>query len=149
MNAGTRVRRRGFKHWLPVIAWAGVIFIFSTDIFSGSNTGGLMDSLLRKVFPALSGEVVDLLHLLARKLGHFVEFFIFAVLTMRALRNQSGETRAGLALALTALYAVSDELHQSLVPSRGASVIDVLIDVFGGLCGILWFHLRHAGKRTF
>ncbi|MGN6720013.1 MAG: VanZ family protein, partial [Candidatus Binatia bacterium] len=32
-----------------------------------------------------------------------------------------------------------DEWHQSFVPSRTASVIDVLIDTFGGICGIWTF----------
>lgn len=148
MKQQSNMRRRGFKSWLPVIAWAGVIFVFSTDIFSGSTTGGVIGPLLQKLLPALSVEAIDLLHLLARKLGHFVEFFVLAVLIMRALRHQSGENRVALALALTAIYAVGDELHQSMVPSRSASAMDVLIDVFGGFCGVLWFRLRNRGENT-
>lgn len=148
MSAPRTLRRGRFRNWLPVILWAGVIFIFSTDAFSAPNTGGVIASLIRSIFPAVSSETLELLHAVTRKFGHFAEFFVLGVLILRALRHQSGENRLGLAILLTALYAVSDEVHQSFVPSRGASAIDVVIDVFGGLCGILWFHLRHNGKRT-
>jgi VanZ family protein len=136
------------KNWLPVIVWGGLIFAFSTEIFSGSDTSGMIAPLLNKVFPSLSSDALDLIHLLVRKLGHFGEFFILAVLIMRALRNQSNESRVGLAIALTTLYAVSDELHQSVVPRRTASALDVLIDVFGGVCGTWWFRLRQHGKKA-
>ena len=31
------------------------------------------------------------------------------------------------------LYALSDEFHQSFIPSRTASIVDVGIDAFGGI----------------
>jgi VanZ family protein len=135
-------------HWLPVIVWAAIIFVFSTDIFSDDNTGGLTGSFLSTVLPWLSEDFLDTIHFLVRKLGHLGAFFILAVLIMRALRHQSNENRAGMAIALTALYAVSDELHQSLVPSRTASAMDVLLDVIGGICGTLWFCFRKRGQKT-
>ena len=36
-----------------------------------------------------------------------------------------------------ALYAASDEFHQSFVPGRGPSIIDVGIDSLGVFTGIL------------
>ena len=46
-------------------------------------------------------------------------------------------SKAGLVLALVALYAASDEIHQAFVPSRDASVRDVLLDTTGGALGLL------------
>ena len=146
MKLNTQYRR--IKDWLPVIVWAGLIFVFSTDLLSDSNTAGVVGPLLREVFPSLSGDDLERFHWLIRKLGHFAEFFILAVLIVRALRDQSNENRIGIAIALTTLYAVSDELHQSVVPSRTANAMDVLIDVFGGICGTLWFRLRNRGHRN-
>jgi len=40
------------------------------------------------------------------------------------------------------LYAVSDELHQSFVPSRTASIVDVSIDVVGGILSQIAIILR-------
>lgn len=77
-----------------------------------------------------------------RKFGHWTEYFVLAVLMLRALRNETGKTwelrHAVYTLVFILLYALSDELHQTFVPSRTASFGDVMIDVLGGICGILW-----------
>ena len=69
---------------------------------------------------------------------------MLALLLWRALRQEStpGNTpwrwsKAGLVLALVALYAASDEIHQAFVPSRQASVWDVLLDTTGAAVGLL------------
>jgi len=138
-------RWRRLKIWLPPIAWAALIFLFSSDAFSGSHTSGILEPLLRHLFPALSVSDVETVHILIRKLGHFGEYFVLSIFVLRALRqethNKLSPRQLALGLALTALYAVSDELHQALVPSRSAGFIDVLIDIFGGTCGTLCFHL--------
>ena len=50
---------------------------------------------------------------------------------------------------------MSDELHQYFVPGRHASVLDVLLDSVGVLCGVLvmlglaaLIRKRSAGKKT-
>jgi VanZ family protein len=140
------------KIWLPPTVWAALIFLFSSEAFSGASTSGILEPLLHHLFPALSGSETEQIHVLIRKLGHFGEYFVLSILVMRALSQEIHHKLAlrhlVLGLALTALYAISDELHQALVPNRNASIIDVLIDVVGGICGTLWFHLRHRGKSS-
>ena len=44
------------------------------------------------------------------------------------------------AFSFTTLYAISDEVHQLLVPGRSGRVVDVFIDMQGvllGMCAIL------------
>ena len=104
--------------WLPVLAWMGVIFYFSS----------IPD--LRSPFEW------DLLY---RKLAHAAEYLVLAVLSARALRG-SGLSRAAclvLGFLIAAGYAVTDEYHQSFVPGRTASTRDVLIDSTGALLGAL------------
>ena len=87
-----------------------------------------------------------------RKLGHWTEYFILAVLTMRALRKETGKNwelrHAVPTLIFILIYALSDELHQVFVPSRTASFGDVMIDVLGGICGILWMVWYRRGILT-
>jgi VanZ family protein len=146
----SRKTLRNLKNRLPALVWAALIFMASTDAFSAANTAGLLELAVRYFFSALSHDTFRLIHTLIRKLGHFSEYFVLAVLVIRALRQETDEKprprRLALGLGLTALYAVSDELHQAFVPGRTASAADVLLDVFGGLCGTLWFHLRNHGK---
>lgn len=144
--------KRLVKEWLPAVLWAAVMFVFSTDLFSGTHTEGFIGPLVRFLFPDISWQDLDRAHSLLRKLGHFSEYFILTVLLMRALRQEnSGRTERRhllISFAIATLYAISDEFHQSFVPSRGASVIDVLIDMCGGISGIFWSHRRNRGKKS-
>ena len=119
-HAGLRpsgVRHRIFRLWLPVVAWAALIFALSSIPDLGTGLGGW--------------------DLVLRKLAHAAEYAVLGALLLRATG------RARLAFALGTLYAVSDELHQTFVPGRMGSPIDVAIDVAGVMCGIvLWQRLR-------
>ena len=62
---------------------------------------------------------------------------MLGALLVRAMRSPV------LAFALGALYAVSDEVHQALVPGRMGSPLDVAIDAVGVMCGVvLWRKTR-------
>ena len=134
------------KHWWSVGAWMSVIFLFSTELFSGTNTTSFLQPILSSLLPDVSADQIETIHLIIRKLGHWGEYFILAILSIRALHAdspaQSRRRRLASAIAIAALYAASDEWHQSFVPSRSASVVDVLIDCFGAMCGAFWFEWR-------
>ena len=102
--------------WIPVVAWAAVIFAFSS-IPSLSSGLGTWDYVLRKG-------------------AHMTEYAILAWLLLRAVGS------AGWAFALAVAYAGTDELHQHFVRGRHASPVDVCIDAAGALIGLaLWRRL--------
>ena len=104
-------RRRTLSLWLPVVAWAALIFGLSS--ISGLNSGlGTWDLVLRK-------------------LAHMTEFAILAALLVRALARELP------AFLVAVAYAVSDEAHQHFVPGRQGSSLDVAIDAAGALAGVL------------
>ena len=87
---------------------------------------------------------MHLIVLLVRKCAHLIEYTVFALLLWRALRKpMKNDPRpwiwreARLALLIAALYAASDEFHQSFVPTRTALVSDVFVDTAGGAIGLL------------
>jgi VanZ family protein len=94
-----------------VVAWAAVIFVFSSipDLGTGLGTWDLV----------------------LRKIAHAGEFALLGLLLARALRHD------GVAVAAGVAYAVSDELHQHFVPGRVGSPLDVAIDAAGVLVGVL------------
>jgi VanZ family protein len=130
------------KYWGPVFLWASMIFFFSTERFSSSNTSQIIGPLVQWLLPNASMEYQNGIHFFVRKLAHLTEYFVFAVLLLRAFlggRPTHWNRRPVLwTLALVLVYAFSDELHQLWVPSRGAHLSDSLLDFFGGSCGVLW-----------
>jgi len=84
-------------------------------------------------------------HFLVRKAGHLTEYAILATLAARAFRNSSHQFITGhwfkFSLLLAIGYALTDEFHQSFVPSRTASIHDSLIDSAGALIAlsVIWF----------
>jgi VanZ family protein len=135
--------------WLPVVAWTSLIFFFSTEHFSSDNTAGVFDSLLSPLLSGISAEAIEIIHAVIRKLGHWTEYGVLSMLLLWALKNDSDRVwewrHACWTLGFVLMYAISDELHQSFVPSRTASVGDVMIDVFGGICGTLWTFWYRTG----
>ena len=53
------------------------------------------------------------------------------------------------AVLFVALYAATDEFHQSTVPNRQGSAWDVLLDTIGGLGGVvlLWIYWKFRNSR--
>ena len=137
------------KNWLPVCAWAGLIFFFSTDHFSSANTTQIFGFVFSWLWPEMPTEDIAPVHGAMRKLGHWGAYFVLAVLILRALQNEAGKKwglrHAALTLVFIFVYALSDELHQTFVPSRTASSVDVMIDVLGGICGMFWMYWYSRG----
>ena len=90
-----------------------------------------------------------------RKCAHVTEYAVLALLLWRALRRVPALSMKisisfGAVLIGSALFAASDEFHQSFVKSRTPSFRDILLDVGGALLGLLIgasFARRHSKKR--
>ena len=100
-----------------MLVWMGVIFYFSHQPSGSIPQFGVIDLLIKKG-------------------AHFVAYFILAWLARLAVG------RWDWALAITAVYAISDEYHQTFIPGRDGNVIDVLIDWLGGLAAYLLSRLN-------
>jgi len=154
-NLKSGVKPPHSKHRLvrygPVVIWTLLIFVFSSGIFSGSNTSTILGPLVQWVFPGISDSGLALVHGLIRKASHFVEYAILAVLAARALRTSSREFLSrhwfAVSLAFVAVYALSDEFHQSFVSTRTASIYDCLIDTAGGLVALIIVRVRAGSGR--
>lgn len=110
-------------YWTPLLVWMGVIFWWSS--LSGAEIESLEPASGAKPF---SFNAV-----------HFVEFAALAAAACWAFRSVgrlSMPALWGAALALVALYAGSDELHQSFTPGRSASFADFAVDLLGGVTGL-------------
>jgi len=141
------------KYWAPPIIWMSMIFWFSTDVFSGDNTGSLLWKVVSFIYPGVTPEMFDSLHFYVRKAGHFTEYAILALLLFRAFRSgaQARWRRwwALSSLLVVFLYALLDEYHQTFTRRRTGSVYDSLIDTSGAAAAmvLLWV-LSHRATET-
>lgn len=113
--------------WLPAAAWAALIFVASSQ--PGSSIPGRYSVV-----------------------GHFAEYFVLATLVVFAQPTGDCRRRTIVALAVSILYGISDELHQAFVPMRQPDVWDVFVDAVGASCGVttviaLRVHWRWIGPR--
>ena len=120
--------RRWLAAWAPLLLYAALIFGLSS---------------LSRPQDLLPPEL-----LFSDKLAHLAEYAVLGALLVRALAA-GGRTPARAllwALVLGALYGVSDELHQALVPGRDASPLDWATDAAGAALGAAAFlFLRRRG----
>jgi VanZ family protein len=100
--------------------------------------------LVRWLFPHATDEAIHEVIVFVRKSAHVGEYAVLALLVWHARRKALGvEPRAWhwsnevRTIFLVMLYAAADEFHQLFVPSRQASVWDVLLDTSGAVFALL------------
>lgn len=118
-----------FAPWIPAVVYATLIFIFSHQ-----------REPLGPQLPQLVSDYVL----------HFLEYGFFAVTVLwgltSGLRKLLSRQSSLAAWALTCLYGVSDEFHQSFIPERDASLQDLALDAFGALVFVFVIHKRYHPK---
>ncbi len=138
------------KPWIPAVAWMLLIFAASTDLMSAEHTSRFIGPLLHWLRPNISPATVAAVQLLVRKVAHLTEYAVLAILLRRAFqmsRDRGSWRRPAVALLVCGCYACLDEFHQSFVPSRTASAVDVLIDTCGAVAGLLAYELFLRSRR--
>jgi Predicted integral membrane protein len=132
---------------LLLLTTFATIFKFSSQIAEESDD--ISNGVLRKiidVFPYTKGlseeikiKMVEHGNPIIRKLAHFSIYALVGVWIMAFMSTFDSRLYKKwiISMLVGVLYAASDEFHQSFVPGRGPSIVDVGIDSLGVLTGIL------------
>ena len=108
-------------YWLPVLIYCSIIY-------------------LQSAYPPLKS--VPHLPYFDKAL-HFSAYTLLSILFFRAYRTTRFNTRIKTVMVFSilssALYGVSDEIHQHFVPYRHADFLDVLADIIGSISGAYFY----------
>jgi VanZ family protein len=114
--------------WVPPLFFMIVIFIFSSQ--PGDNLPNF-----------LSWDRV------IKKMGHAIGYGLLALSYFHYLKYDKG--KYWLAWLMALVFSVTDEFHQSFVPGRHPSAIDVLVfDNFGAMFGLLLYFMVKSFRAS-
>lgn len=111
--------------WLPPLAWAALIFHFSSGTVPVASPVYWQDFAVKKT-------------------GHVLLFGILAIFVYRGLRGEglSRKKAAIWAVVISTFYGGTDEFHQLFTQGREARVRDVFIDGAGaGVATLLIYYV--------
>lgn len=119
---------------LLIIVWAVAVFLLS------NQTGGDSSGFSRKIVEIFTKneEVINVVEPYIRKLAHFSEYAFGGILFIALFATYKWSDRRIMttAILLGIWYAITDEVHQMLVPGRHGSIFDVYLDSLGFSTGV-------------
>ena len=124
-----------------MLCWMVVIFMFSAepDTESSELSGSVSYRIVSVVNTITAShwdekELLDKAELIdypVRKCAHMSEYAILTLLGFVTFSFLHGRRRFVIPIAMTFLYACTDEFHQLFVPGRAGMVMDMWIDLAG------------------
>jgi VanZ family protein len=147
--------------WAPVVLAVGVICVESTGTFSSQNTSSWLRPVFERMFGTFQDSTWDALHHALRKTGHFLGYGTVGLTFLRAWLHTLGRRGVGsllswrvessvLAIISTAIVASGDEFHQTFLPGRTGTPVDVLLDTSGActMCLLVWVICGWTKRRA-
>ena len=120
-----RAARTRWIHWLPAAALMATIWLLSSWRLSGVPMG---------LVPFRDKGAHALVY---AALGFWVAHGVLLSVTCPGLRRGRLWVLGGVACAMTVSWGLLDEIHQSFVPGRDASGMDLVADAIGAVVGTL------------
>lgn len=116
------MKKNKIIYWVPVVLWASVIFWFSS-------------------LPTNPVSTVYWQEFAVKKTAHMVEYSIFTIFLYRAFKNTfsiSGSKLYWITPLISAVYGITDEIHQMFTPGREPTVRDAIFDTIGTVLAMIF-----------
>ena len=141
------IATRKRKNICTLLLIANLAFIWGNSLAPGEVSGDMSGGILVWInsILGLDESGAEILHTLIRKAAHFTEFACLGALLAWGC-GMGGVEKAYLVttpLLGAMMAACVDETIQIYVEGRGSSLLDVWVDVGGGLTGIILVLLGH------
>lgn len=118
---------RFIQYWLPPLIWMVIIFYFSSRLRTSVTGEFLFDFIFFKG-----------LHMIEYAVLYFLLFRSFYSINNSQLTINN---KLLFPIILSVFYALSDEIHQTFVPTREGKTRDVIIDTAGIL--IMYIYIKN------
>ena len=136
---------------LLLLVTFGMIFNFSNqDSKKSGSTSQKVTEAITKDIKAIQelnknekAKVIDQIENIIRKIAHFSLYALVGFLLMSLLitYNINEKNKIISTVTIGAIYAISDEFHQSFIPGRSGQASDVFLDTLGTTIGGLFILL--------
>ena len=142
MGSSFRSKLKWVLNWGPAALSVAMIAAESTATMSSDNTSHWLLPIWVHLFGPISAVHWAKVHFLIRKTGHFVGYGLVGAAFFHGWKSSLSKDlnprllwrQASILGVFSAfLVACADEYHQSFLPSRTSSPIDVGIDVCGAI----------------
>lgn len=136
---------------LLLILTFGMIFNFSNQDSekSGSTSQKVTEAItkdiksIQKLNKNEKAKIIDKIEDVIRKIAHFSLYALigFLLMALFSTYNINEKNKIISTIIIGAIYAISDEFHQSFIPGRSGQVSDVFLDTLGVAVGGLFILL--------
>jgi len=143
------LKRTLFRITMLILLGLTFISIFNFSNQDGQTSGGISRKVARKivdVFPytknlseKTKNKIVEKTQPIIRKGAHLSIYTLVGIFIMSFISTYKIHLKYKFLISILVglVYASSDEIHQSFIPGRTASIIDVGIDTAGVFLGII------------
>ncbi len=121
------LERRNKISWLITLLIAAAISYISTITFPSSPYSGFGIKAI---------------------LYHIIAFFLFTIFLMASLSKGKSRILLIIAFFISLFYGVIDELHQSFVPGRDASLYDFMLNSIGIIYAFFIYMISLAYRKN-
>lgn len=129
-----------------VLIWMIIIFIMSS--FNAEDSANQSNFIVNIISNVLNINNIELLNLIIRKLAHYIEYLILGILVINMFIKNNIPQSYLISIIFCVIYAISDEIHQFLIPGRACQIKDILIDSIGSITGIYLYKLISKRKKS-
>ena len=136
---------------LVLLVTFGMIFNFSNqDSKKSGSTSQKVTEAITKDIKAIQelnknekARVIDKIEDVIRKIAHFSLYALvgFLLMALFSTYNINEKNKIISTIIIGAIYAISDEFHQSFIPGRSGQASDVFLDTLGTTIGGLFILL--------
>ncbi len=136
---------------MVVLMWMSVVFYFSNQQGEGSgNTSRTVSKIIVNIIDIQkqytsqqTEELIQIVEPIIRKIAHYTIYAIGGLAIANCVYQffNKENIMIGISMTIGVLYAISDEIHQFIIPGRSGNIKDVVIDSLGIVTGIIVFLL--------